>query len=106
MDFRRKTYARAALRLLGIVAALLLAQVASVAAVRAQQQTPAPRRPSGPAAGPIIRLPRGDGASLEQSQPNSSAKEQGERATPEPKRWEYCAITGFVMHQKGFSFSS
>jgi hypothetical protein len=106
MEFRRKAFARAALRLLGLAAALLLAQIASAATVRAQQQTPAPRRPSGPAAGPIIRLPRGDGASLEQSQPNSSAKEQGERATVEPKRWEYCAITGFVVHQKGFSFSS
>ncbi len=106
MDFRRKPFARAPLRLMGLAAALLLAQSASAATARAQQQTPAPRRPGGPAAGPIIRLPRGDGASLDPTQSSSSAKEQGERTTHEPKRWEYCAITGFVMHQKGFSFSS
>ena len=100
MNFRRKAFARATLRL---AAALLLAQIASASTALAQQ-TPAPRRPSGPAAGPIIKLPPGSGASLEQS--NSSAKEQAERASAEPKRWEYCAITGFVMHQKGFSFSS
>jgi hypothetical protein len=98
MDSRRKAYARATLR---IAFALLLAQIASGAAARAQQ-TPAPRRPSGPAAGPVIKLPRGDGASLEQTQQDEAPGARTERAAPEPRRWEYCAIMGFNWHQKSF----
>jgi hypothetical protein len=85
-----------------LAAALLLAQVATGSTALAQQTTP-PRRPSGPAAGPVIKLPPGSGASLEETQSNPSAKERAERA--EPKRWEYCAITGVVLRQKGFSSS-
>jgi hypothetical protein len=96
-----KAFARAALH---VAAALLLAQLAASAA-RAQDSPP-PRRPSGPAAGPIIKLPRGDGASLEQQQSNPEARERGERAAAEPKRWEYCAITGFVWQQKGLTAST
>jgi hypothetical protein len=95
MDFRRN--------LLGLVAALLLAQLAFASTARAQQ-TPPPRRPSGPAAGPVIKLPPGSGASLEQSQPNS--KEQAERGAHEPKRWEYCAIVSFNYRQKNFPSNS
>ena len=93
MYFRRKALA----------AALLLAQVATASTALAQQTTAPPRRPSGPAASPVIKLPPGSGASLEETQSNSSAKERAERA--EPKRWEYCAITGVVWRQKGFSSS-
>jgi hypothetical protein len=108
MDFRRRTFAPAALRLKGLVrlaAALMLAQMAFTATARAQQTTP-PRRPNGPAAGPVIKLPRGDNASLDQTQSNSSTKEQGERAPAEPRRWEYCAITGINWRQTGLSSSS
>jgi hypothetical protein len=94
MDFRLKALAFA----------LLLAQFAFAATARAQQTTPPPRRPSGPAAGPVIKLPPGSGASLEQSQPN--LKEQAERAAHEPKRWEYCAIVSFNYRQKNFPSNS
>lgn len=89
MDFRLKALA----------AALLLAQLALAATARAQQTT-TPRRPGGPAAGPVIKLPPGSGASLEQTQPDS--KGQAERAAHEPKRWEYCAIVSFNYRQKNF----
>jgi hypothetical protein len=110
MDFRRKPFAPAALRLKGLLrfaAALMLAQIAFAASARAQQTTtPPPRRPSGPAASPIIKLPRGDNASLDQTQANSSTKEQAERAPAEPRRWEYCAITGIAWRQTGLTASS
>lgn len=108
MDFRRKPFAPAALRLKGLVrlaASLMLAQIAFTATARGQQTTP-PRRPNGPAASPIIKLPRGDNASLDQTQSNSSTKEQGEHAPVEPRRWEYCAITGINWRQTGLSSSS
>ena len=89
MDFRLKALA----------SALLFSQLAFASTARAQQTTP-PRRPSGPAAGPVIKLPPGSGASLEQNQPDS--KGQAERAAPEPKRWEYCAIVSFNYRQKNF----
>ncbi|HKG15885.1 MAG TPA: hypothetical protein VKB12_21375 [Pyrinomonadaceae bacterium] len=104
MDFRRNPFARAGLQLLGLAAALLLAQLAFTSTARAQQTTPPPRRPSGPAAGPVIKLPPGSGASLEQTQ--SSPKEQNERATSGPKRWEYCAIVNFNYRQKNFPSNS
>jgi len=99
MDFRRKAFARSTLRLAGLATALLFTQTFFAPAARAQQTTP-PRRPSGPAAGPVIKLPPGSGASLEQTQSNS--KEQAERAAHEPKRWEYSAIVGFNWRQKNF----
>lgn len=105
MDFTRKTFARSGLRLKGLLTlagftfTLLLTQFAFASTARAQQ-TPPPRRPSGPAAGPVIKLPPGSGASLEQSQPDS--KGQAERAAQEPKRWEYCAIVNFNYRQKNF----
>jgi hypothetical protein len=96
MYFRRKALA----------AAFLLAQVATASTALAQQTTTPPRRPSGPAAGPVIKLPPGSGASLEEPQSNSSAKERAERAPAEPKRWEYCAITNIIWQQKGITSSS
>ena len=98
MDFRRKAFARSTLRLAGVAAALLFAQIFSASAAGAQQTAP-PRRPSGPAAGPVIKLPPGSGASLEQTQSNSK---EHERAAAEPKRWEYCAIVGINWRQKNF----
>src|SRR5215207_3190395 len=99
MDFRRKAFARSTLRLAGLATALLFTQTFFASTARAQQ-TPPPRRPSGPAAGPVIKLPPGSGASLEQSQ--SDSKGQAERGAHEPKRWEYCAIVGVNWRQKNF----
>lgn len=99
MDFRRKAFACSALRLACLAAALLFTQIFFASTARSQQTTP-PRRPSGPVAGPVIKLPPGSGASLEQTQPNS--KEQAERAAPVPKRWDYCAIVGVNWRQKNF----
>jgi hypothetical protein len=105
MDFRLKTFARTTLRLSLLAAAFMLAQFVFASNAHAQQ-TPPPRRPSGPAASPIIKLPRGDNASLEQTPSDSPAKEQSERVHAEPRRWEYCAITNVTWQQKGFSSSS
>jgi hypothetical protein len=72
-------------------------------------QAESQRRPQGPVAGPVIKLPRGEGASDERApQPSSTAaaKEDGSRVAPAPTRWEYCTINGFSYHQKGFSLSS
>jgi hypothetical protein len=68
-------------------------------------QTEPPRRPQGPAAGPVIKLPPGSGAVEERTQ----APTAREAAAPEPaapRRWEYCDISGFRLHPKGLSPSS
>lgn len=98
MRFGSRNIRRAALRL---AAALLLSQ-AAFAFTASARQTPSPRRPSGPAAGPVIKLPRGDGSTLDQ--PNSDSKGRAERGSSaaEPKRWEYCAVIGFRWKQTGF----
>ena len=83
---------------------LLLTLAPATEAVRAQQQPePPPRRPQGPAAGPVIKLPPGAGATEERAQA-AAAKE--EAAPPAPTKWEYCVINGFRYHQKGLSLSS
>jgi hypothetical protein len=72
-------------------------------AVSARAQQPeGQRKPRGVVAGPTIKLPRGEGASAEQS---ASAKEEAARAAA-PQKWEYCAITGIKWLQKGFSLSA
>lgn len=73
----------------------------NVAVARAQQPE-GQRRPRGVVAGPAIKLPRGEGANVEQP---ASAKEDAARAAV-PQRWEYCAIVGFNLRQRGFSLSS
>lgn len=74
-----------------------------LAANSAGAQTPdAQRKQRGPVASPAIKLPRGEGATPEQPVP---AKEEAARAA-EPRKWEYCAITGFDRRQKGFSLSA
>lgn len=83
------------------VAALALA-LAFAPAAYSQQPEPA-RRPQGPVAGPVIKLPPGSGAVDERPQPDG-AKEAA--APTAPTRWEYCVINGFRYHQKGFSSSS
>ena len=75
-------------------------------AAYAQSAQPEPqRRPQGPAAGPVIKLPPGTAASEERTQ-TPGAKEESAPAPPAPTRWEYCVINGFRYHQKGFSSSS
>jgi hypothetical protein len=84
---------------LAFVLALSLAHAAG-----AQSPQPEPRRrPQGPAAGPVIKLPPGAGAAEERGQ-TPGAKE--EAAPPAPRKWEYCVISGFHYRQKGLSLSS
>jgi hypothetical protein len=96
-----------------LAATLALACAAALSASGAVRprapQAESQRRPQGPVAGPVIKLPRGEGASDErapQQQPSAAAKEDGSRVAPAPTRWEYCTINGFSYHQKGFSLSS
>ncbi len=65
----------------------------------AAQQSEAQRRPTGPASGPVIKLPRGQGEGLEQPPAGEGAR--GSAA----KRWEYCAITHTFRKQGGFGSS-
>lgn len=67
------------------------------------QPEPPPRRPQGPAAGPVIKLPPGSGATDERAQAPAAREEAAPLAPP---KWEYCVIKGFVYRQKGFSSSS
>lgn len=73
-------------------------------AAHAQSAPPEPRRrPQGPAAGPVIKLPPGSGAAEERAQ----AAGAREAAPPSlPQKWEYCFINGFRYHQKSVSISS
>jgi hypothetical protein len=92
---------------LAFVFALALAP-AAYAAGGAQSQQPEPqRRPQGPAAGPVIKLPPGAGAVDGRAQ-TTGAKEEAAPAPPLPQRWEYCFINGFRYHskEKGLSLSS
>lgn len=74
------------------------------ASASAFAQTPdAPRRTRGPIAGPAIKLPRGEGANVEQP---DAAKDEGQRVVVAPQKWEYCAITGFEHRQKGYASPS
>jgi hypothetical protein len=69
-------------------------------------QAESQRRPQGPVAGPVIKLPPGAGASDERTTTTTDAKDEGERGASAPQKWEYCSINGFSYHQKGFSLSS
>jgi hypothetical protein len=86
-----------------VALALALGLTALAPAIAAQErQTDPPRRPQGPAAGPVIKLPRGAGG--EQS-PQAATQKEGaaQPATSAPMKWEYCAITGFATHEKGLN---
>ena len=76
--------------------ALVVVACAPALVASAAQQTEAPRRPRGPATGPAITLPRGQGEGLEQSPPVEHSK----RSTL--KRWEYCAVTHTYRKQNSF----
>jgi hypothetical protein len=91
---------RAHARALALACFALALFVSNTATARAQQAEP-PRRPQGPAAGPIIKLPRGAGANEDESQQAASAKDAAARAAVQ--KWEYCAIVGFQTREKGLN---
>ncbi len=95
MNFSRRA-AKAQLAISLLLGALALAAAPSL---RAQEQE-VPRRPRGPAAGPVIKLPRGEGADEQPAPPES------QRAQPAaPQKWEYCTVTGntFKAREVGLS---
>ncbi|HYH86225.1 MAG TPA: hypothetical protein VEX60_12285 [Pyrinomonadaceae bacterium] len=96
MRFKSHTHRALVAPLLACCALFLFSAVAH------SQQPEGQRRPRGAVAGPTIKLPRGEGASAEQT---AGAKEEAARVAA-PQKWEYCAITGIVWHQKGFSLSA
>lgn len=63
--------------------------VSLVASAARAQETRAPKRPSGPVAGPVITLPAGQGESV------ADPAAQGEAARPADglPKWEYCFFT-------------
>ena len=85
---------------LAFIFALALAPAAHAA--QTQQPEP-PRRPQGPAAGPVIKLPPGAGVAEERAQ-TPAAKEEAAPALPQ--KWEYCVIQGFRYHQKSISIAT
>src|SRR5947208_2149203 len=86
--------------------ALALALALAPAAYSQTQQPDPPRRPQGPVAGPIIKLPPGAGAVEERAQ-TPGAKEEAAPAAPTlPQKWEYCLINGIRTRQKSFGIGS
>jgi len=90
--------ARQRVTALAVALALVPAAYANAGGQSAQPEPQ--RRPQGPAAGPVIKLPPGSGAVEERAQ-RPGAKEEAA-----PPKWEYCVIKGFIYRQKGFSSSS
>jgi hypothetical protein len=88
-----------ALALLAAGRAATFVTSAAASAPAARQSEPQ-RRPRGPATGPSIPLPRGQGEGLEQPAAD------GQKVAPaSPRRWEYCAITHTLRRQAGFGSS-
>jgi hypothetical protein len=77
---------------------------ARAAAQEPAAQTEPPRRPQGPAASPVIKLPR-DASLGDEREPQQQRATRDER-TAEPRRWEYCSISGFVFRTSGFGSSA
>jgi hypothetical protein len=84
---------------------LFLAFISLSATAALAQDAEVPRRPQGPAAGPIIRLPRETHADAERA-PGRGGPSAHAAPPASPRKWEYCAIVGFVWKQQGFSLSS
>ena len=84
---------------------LALAPAAYAAGGAQTPQPEPPRRPQGPAAGPVIKLPPGAGAAEERA-PTPGAREEAAPATAAPPKWEYCVINGFRYHSSGFGSSA
>ena len=90
-------------RATALALALALAPAAYAHAGGQSTQPEPRRRPQGPAAGPVIKLPPGSGSAEERAQTPGSKEEAAPAA---PTKWEYCVIKGIVYRQKGFSSSS
>ena len=69
---------------------------------QAAPQSEGARRPRGPATGPVITLPRGEGEGLEQPPQVEGAK----GAATARSKWEYCAITHTYRKPTAFGSSS
>lgn len=85
--------------------ALALALALAPAAYSQTQQPDPPRRPQGPVAGPVIKLPPGSGAADERGQA-SGTKDAAAPIPSPPQRWEYCFINGIRARQKSFGIGS
>ncbi len=96
MNFRRRA-ATAPLALSLLLGAFALA----AAPVSRAQEQEVPRKPRGPAAGPVIKLPRGEGAD-EQQHPAEMPKAQ----PAEQLKWEYCTVTGNTWKQREVGLST
>ena len=88
MNLRRRAAATAPLAISLLWGALALA---AAPAVRAQEQE-VPRKPRGPAAGPVIKLPRGEGVPAEEQAQAADAQRAAQPAAPQ--KWEYCTVVG------------
>jgi hypothetical protein len=102
-------YARRKTRALARTALLALLTLTPVAYAAAQSPTPQPeppRKPHGPVAGPVIKLPPGAGAEDARAQTPGANEAEAARAAWAPQKWEYCVINGFKYQQKGFGPSS
>ncbi|HZI17481.1 MAG TPA: hypothetical protein VEY09_02710 [Pyrinomonadaceae bacterium] len=88
-----------------LTTSLFLALIFLSAAAALAQDAEVPRRPQGPAAGPIIKLPRETHADGERA-PGREAPPAHAAPHASPRKWEYCAIVGFVTKQQGFSLST
>lgn len=77
-----------------LIVTLFAALILSSAVASARQDEP-PRRPQGPATSPIIKLPRGAGAESQ-----TPEQQQPERRSTAQRKWEYCAIVGFVIKER------
>ncbi|HEX8560850.1 MAG TPA: hypothetical protein VF668_22335 [Pyrinomonadaceae bacterium] len=97
---RARPFARA---LAAAAFALTLAAHAALGAAPRQTTQEPPRKPQGPAAGPVIKLPPGAGVVGEPAP--GDARDEAARERAEPRRWEYCVISGFTYRQKGLSLS-
>lgn len=83
---------------------LLLAALALVSARPAlAQEQEVPRRPRGPAAGPVIKLPRGEGAPADEQQHPAEAQKA---RPPAPLKWEYCILTGHLYRSREVGLST
>ena len=84
--------------------AFALCALLSSGSAAARQQQEVPRRPQGPAAGPVIKLPRGEGQPVEPAEDRKAGARRAAAALPQ--KWEYCAITGVTWSQKAFGIGS
>ena len=94
-----------ALVLLSAFAAHAHAHARTAAAQEPAAQTEPPRRPQGPAASPVIKLPR-DASLGDEREPQPQQHATREERAAEPRKWEYCSISGFVFRTSGFGGSA